>query len=78
MHALYLRNCGNKDAIKNMVEELRKERNEYLENDPDREFYVRKPLIELLLIQVNRSSIIHYVSMYYGSFSFSFSFYEKN
>jgi hypothetical protein len=55
MHALYLRNCGNKDAIKNMVEELRKERNEYLENDPDREFYVRKPLIELLLIQVNRS-----------------------
>ncbi|CAJ2677899.1 unnamed protein product [Trifolium pratense] len=52
MHALYLRKCGKKHAIENMVKELKEDYKKY-KDDPDTEYYVRKALIELLLIQGN-------------------------
>ncbi|PNY17681.1 hypothetical protein L195_g014429 [Trifolium pratense] len=51
MHALYLRKCGKKHAIENMVKELKEDYKKY-KDDPDTEYYVRKALVELLLIQV--------------------------
>ncbi|WJX46794.1 hypothetical protein P8452_33556 [Trifolium repens] len=50
MHALYLRKRGDKDAIKNMVDELTKDLEKF-KDFPDREFFARRALIELLLIQ---------------------------
>jgi hypothetical protein len=57
MHALYLRKRGDKDAIKNMVDELTKDLEKF-KDFPDREFFARRALIELLLIQVHNMCLV--------------------
>lgn len=56
MYAIYLRKCGKKGEVMNMVKELEKDYKKS-KDDPNTELFLRRALFELLLIQVHTTCI---------------------